>query len=165
MSNRTEEIQIVSALKKDMLKKFRNDSNKGHWRDVSITDLIKKMEVHFQGLEQKLLEMCLEAAKDECVSIASSAAKICDNIERKFINDKAISGMPSSSIENLVTKFFTNVYDKCEKGGKQAVCEKLKVTLATISTWRGGGTFPRMETLDEMWLMVMEKRNESQDEA
>lgn len=161
MSSQVEEIKIASAMKKAMLKKLRTECGKSHWRETSVNDLIAKMDIQVENLKSKLMEMCLEEAKDKCVDVANSASQIFDNIEQKFINDKAITGKPSLNIENLIGTFFTDVYDKLEKGGKQSLCEKLEVTFASISAWRKGERVPRMDTLDEMWLMVTEARNEA----
>jgi len=161
MSKQSQEIKIVSSLKSAMLKILREKSHKPHWRDVSINDLIKNVERHIHDLEVRLLEMSLEDAKQECANVAIDIAMIYDNISQKFLKKRTLDGSPSLNIQMVVNRFFAEVYDVSKKGGKQIICGRLNVTLPTISTWRKGEVVPRIETLDEMWMMIMDAQNDN----
>jgi len=159
MSRKLEELKIVSALKAPMLEKLRSNGHKPHWRECSINDLIEMMEGEIQELKDELIEMNLEEALRECADIANFAAMIYDNINKKFVTKKNIDSKPSLSGKNIVEAFLNEIYDKAES--KQKICTTLKITLATISRWRSGDKLPRIDTLDEIWLMVMEARDEA----
>lgn len=160
MSKQSEEIKIVNALRSPMLEKLRANSHKTHWRDCFVNDLIEMMEHEIQALKDKLIKMDLPEAKNSCADIANSAAKICDNIDQKFISKEAFNGNVSSKVKEIIDSFFKEVYDKAKKGGKSTICEDLKIKMSTISRWRNNSMKPKIEILDKMWLMIVEVRNE-----
>jgi len=159
MSKQIEEMKIVTALRKSMLERLRSNSHK-NWRNLPVNELIEMMQNSVSSLKTKLFQMDLEQAKRNCADVANFTAMIFDNIDQKFMDKKKSDGMPSTNIQKMVDDFFKEIYDKAEHGGKQVICELLNTGLGTISRWRSGEVLPRIETLDQMWLMLVDNQNE-----